>query len=612
MAGLARAVRFFFFFRPRDFALAAVVALAAQSPSFAQSFVPAIAFAQPDERMVHLGSEGLARSPESPASFESSFAYLQQGAAGDTAQQVPGATPGCDCPACQAARETAAPPPWHCETCCDGQWIDWSKYPETIHPMPRPGVFPMPPPPGPGYYSMWDAVTGECRQSPPKSGYAPFAINAWPFYDADWRYVESIPPCERTCVEQAKRIHLNDCLLFSTGGSYWTRYHHEHNSRLTTTENTYDLQRVRLYGDLWYGDGLRVYGEYVWADSFGEELPPVPPDVDRGDIQDLFIDVKLMEYCGKPVYVRAGRQELLYGSQRLVTPLPWANKRHTFQGVKVFRQGEKWDFDAFWTQYVPPDASDFDEADDDQEFAGAWLTHRPKKGEFVDFYYLMYDNGNSVVQQGIVRSPFERHTVGSRWTGDNCGWLWDFEGALQFGNQDQNDVFAGMGTAGLGRTWKDAALTPTVWLYYDFASGDDDPDSGDVNTFNALFPFGHYYLGWMDLVGRQNIHDVNAHLYLYPAKWITVWLQYHHFWLADSQDALYNAGGAAYRRDPTGAAGNNVGNEIDFVVNFHLTRYSDLLVSYNKLYGGNFLQDTAGPGLAEDAESLYLLFQQRW
>lgn len=477
--------------------------------------------------------------------------------------------------------------------------------------MPRPGIFPIPPTQGPAYFSAWDQLTGQCRQVPPKSGYAPFAINAWPFFDADWRFVESIDPPDRTFVEKLKRIRVNDCLMFSTGGEFWTRYENKHNAGLTTTQNDYTLDHVRLYGDLWYSDWLRFYGEYIWADSFGE-VAAGPFDVDRGDLQNMFVDVKAFEYQSKPVYVRAGRQELLFGSQRLVTPLPWANKRHTFDGVKVFRRGEKWDFDAFWTQYVPPNPNNFDTADTNRNFAGSWLTYRPQKGETIDFYYLMYDNKDGATQQGIVRSPFQNHTFGSRWAGSKDGYLWDFEGALQTGQQAGNNIFAGMATAGVGRNWKDCSLTPTLWLYYDYASGDSDPTSGDVHTFNQQFPFGHYYLGWMDLVGRQNIHDLNAHLYLYPTPWLTMWMQYHHFWLDQSRDALYNPGGGAYRIDPTGLAGNNVGDEIDLVLNFHLTRYSDILVSYNKLYGGGFLQATSGLGRAVNAEALYFMFQQRW
>ncbi len=153
---------------------------------------------------------------------------------------------------------------------------------------------------------------------------------------------------------------------------------------------------------------------------------------------------------------------------------------------------------------------------------------------------------------------------------------------------------------------------PTAWIYYDFASGDADPNAGDFTTFNQLYPFGHYYLGWIDLVGRQNIHDANAHLYVYPAPWITCFVQYHHFWLNQSRDALYNAAGSAIRRDPTGQAGTNVGDEIDMVANFHLARYTDFMLGYSKLFGGGFLEATAGPGRAADAELFHATINQRW
>ncbi len=88
---------------------------------------------------------------------------------------------------------------------------------------------------------------------------------------------------------------------------------------------------------------------------------------------------------------------------------------------------------------------------------------------------------------------------------------------------------------------------------YDYASGSQNPTGGHYyTTFNQLFAFSHYYLGWLDLVARQNIQDFNTHLYLYPTKWIRFWLQYHHFELANAHDALYNAGGKPIARDPTG------------------------------------------------------------
>jgi hypothetical protein len=149
-------------------------------------------------------------------------------------------------------------------------------------------------------------------------------------------------------------------------------------------------------------------------------------------------------------------------------------------------------------------------------------------------------------------------------------------------------------------------------VYYDYASGTSDPNGAKVNTFNDIYPFGHYYMGWADLVARRNIHDVNAHLFLYPNQWTTLWLQYHRFWLAEGRDALYNAGGVPIRRDPTGQSGQDVGDEIDIVLNFHLTSYADFLFGYSRLFGGGFLEGASGPNAAEDADVLFMMYQQKW
>ena len=269
------------------------------------------------------------------------------------------------------------------------------------------------------------------------------------------------------------------------------------------------------------------------AASAWQDLPPLPIDENQADFLNLFVDVKLAELGGSPAYVRVGRQELLFGSQRLISPLDWANTRRTFQGVRAFRTTEKWDFDLFWVQPVSSNPARLDSVDNNQNFAGAWATYRPKKGQAIDAYYLMLDNTNRVAQQGIAAGNFTRHTFGGRYAGDEDGFLCDFEGAMQLGSQDGQDVVAGMATAGAGYHLKDAPLEPDrLGVLRLRQRGQPARTPGPSHTFNQLFPFGHYYLGWIDQVGRQNIHDLNFHLYLYPTKWLTTWLQFHSFWLA--------------------------------------------------------------------------------
>ncbi|MBM4069080.1 MAG: hypothetical protein FJ271_09070 [Planctomycetes bacterium] len=180
---------------------------------------------------------------------------------------------------------------------------------------------------------------------------------------------------------------------------------------------------------------------------------------------------------------------------------------------------------------------------------------------------------------------------------------------MQFGDQQARGIFAGAASCGGGYHFKCAPWRPTFWAYFDYASGSNNPDGGSFNTFNELFPFGHYYLGWADLIGRRNIFDGNCHLFLYPTNWTQIWLAYHHFWLASPRDALYNAAGIPSRRDPTGAAGSNVGNEVDCIVNFTLSKHQNVMIDYNHFFGGRFVQQTGGRA---DAGTLYFIYDFRW
>jgi hypothetical protein len=509
-------------------------------------------------------------------------------------------------PTAPPAASSAAPPVQECP--CDG--FDWKKVPR-VRPFPRIGNFPVLAA-GPGYYSALDQLRGECLKAPPKHPYPRFGIIQPSFFDVDnFSYLDDPKNTEHDFFDPLKRVRLGDNWLFTTGGDFRARYENKYNDRLGARDNSYYLTRTRVYTDLWYRDDLRMFVEYIGAWSTSQDLVPLPIDQNKSDLLNAFVDVKLADLGGHPAYLRVGRQELLFGSQRLISPLDWANTRRTFQGVRGFRQTEKWDFDLFWVQPVIPNANRFDSIDNNQNFFGAWATYRPKKGQNIDAYYLLLDNTNRVTQLGIPRGNFTRHTIGGRYVGvaeRNPNVLFDSETAFQFGSQNGRDVFAAMTSQGLGYNWKDARWNPTAWVYYDYASG----GRNGAATFNHLFPFGHYYLGWIDQVGRQNIHDLNFHLWVYPTKWLTAWTQFHSFWLADNRDALYNAAGVATRRSVTGTAGSHVGEELDFVLNFHLSKHADVLMGYSHLWGGEFLRNTAGPTGARNAGFFFTQLSYRW
>src|SRR5262249_24347226 len=138
-----------------------------------------------------------------------------------------------------------------------------------------------------------------------------------------------------------------------------------------------------------------------------------------------------------------------------------------------------------------------------------------------------------------IRGATTTHTFGARYVGDNGrGFLWDFEGMIQFGEFAGRDLFAGAATVGLGYQTRDIWGLPMFWAYYDWASGSSNPVGPEVSTFNQLFPFGHYYFGFIDVVGRKNIHDVSAITTFWPTNWIACQVQCHNFFLDSPRDFL--------------------------------------------------------------------------
>ena len=461
-----------------------------------------------------------------------------------------------------------------------------------------------------GYYTFLDLLEGN-KTKAPKSPYPRFALVPFGMENFDYRPLDKVDDDDKDFWERLKRIPVGENWMFSTGGEFRWRYANETNSRLTGKTNNYDLYRTRLYTDLYYQDRFRFFLEGYYAESINQNLPPLGTDIDRGDIHQGFFDLRLFDFGeDNRVWVRGGRQELIYGSQRLVSPSEWGNVRRAYDGVKVYERSEKWDLDAWVVQPVIPTANKLDSVDHNVVFSGIWSTYRPDKGKFLDLYYMNLDNTNATFTgSNGVKGGYNVSTFGFRALDVADFFLYDVEAALQSGKYVNQDIFAGMFTSGVGYHAKNMPWNPQFWLFYDYASGDKSPNAGDRNTFNQLFAFGHYYMGLIDAVGRQNIHDINGQINLYPSEWVTTQLQYHHFQLDQAKDALYGPGGNVVRQDKTGRSGNNVGQEIDFITNLHLTKHQDFLMGYSHLFPGSYIRNT-GSGVGLD--TVYLQYNYRW
>ena len=141
-------------------------------------------------------------------------------------------------------------------------------------------------------------------------------------------------------------------------------------------DDTFLLTRLRLHTDIHTGKYLRFFAEMKSAFSTDRDLPGGRRtlDVDELALQQAFADIILPVGESGKFTLRPGRQMLLYGKQRLVSPLDWSNTMRTWQGIQGTFDFHDWKISGFWTEFVPVDKYDFNEADSDEPFAGIFGT----------------------------------------------------------------------------------------------------------------------------------------------------------------------------------------------------------------------------------------------
>ncbi len=435
------------------------------------------------------------------------------------------------------------------------------------------------------------------------------------FFDNDFSYKKD-PNHEHVFGEEAKLMPftLFDVdMVLSTGGEIRHRYLDQAN-RLQPggpDRTDYNQWRWRHYLDLKAGDNFRFYVEGINADTFGEDLPAQQIDENRWDLQNAFVDVMLFDTGTGTQTLRYGRQELLFGRQRLVSPLDWANTRRNFEGFRYLVKEQDWKMDLFCvnpvnsaTGFGNPRWQDdhFDHANRNVFFSGAYFTYTALDNANLDLYYMWLDDNKPVAG----RADGSRHTTGARYSwlvpvdDDKRVWDFDVEAAYQFGNDNAQAVQAGFATAIAGHTWKNAPWTPRLSGLFYYGSGDVRPGDGTTNTFSVLFPLGHAYWGLSDNLSGQNLYDYCTQVDVKPTKKTAITAAHHFFELASNGDVVYNVAGV-----PIGTPGNgrSVGNAFDLYGYYAFNPNFDVQAGYSWFWYGSFIERTTP---RNDASQFYV------
>ncbi len=373
-------------------------------------------------------------------------------------------------------------------------------------------------------------------------------------------------------------------------------------------DDAFVLNRALYHLYLHLGEQFRVFVQGKGAFCTSRELVGDcrTLDADELELQNGFLEVKIPLPADAELTVRGGRQELLFGKQRLVSPLDWSNTRRTFDGFTATVDAGSWAATGFFTRPVKIFKYEANEPDEDMDFYGIYATRKVgrMKGGF-DLYWLGLHR-NRAGFNGTTGEE-KRQTLGARAWGNvgDSGFDYDLEGAFQFGTIGPGNIHAYMVSTNLGYTFGDTRGKPRLYAGYDYASGDGGAGDADVQTFNQLFPLGHAYFGYIDTVARQNISSPNVGISYAPVNKALLKAEYLYFWRASNNDALYNAGGGVVRPGFPGAS-RNIGSEVDLTASYQLDRHTQLIGGYSRFFAEEFIRQS---GPSKDINFVYFTLQ---
>lgn len=392
----------------------------------------------------------------------------------------------------------------------------------------------------------------------------------------------------------------------SIGGEFRGVYERIQNNNWSSTPyatNYFGLERYQLHADIHATPHIRLFLQLESGEEQGEQGGPRPIDKKNLDFLNAFLDV----YGGaKPrrTNVRVGRQELNFGSGRLVAVREGPNVRQGFYGVRLSQRLSQWALDGFAVRPAEDESGFFDNVPlHTTSFWGVFAERQTSgiKAHAFDLYYFGLERKSATFNQGTAQE--QRHTIGSRFatiepkSSDQRTFIphYDVEAAYQFGSFGQGSIRAWTLASEAGYLMPKIIGKPRVGFRADLSSGDKDLKSPNLQTFNPLFPIGNYFGVLADTgPGPVNFEDVHPEIKTTLPHGISVNVDWVIWWRESLHDGVYGVPGNLLV--PAGQSNARfVGHRPGIEARWQRDSHFYVQADYGVFYAGPFLRESGRP-----------------
>jgi len=327
--------------------------------------------------------------------------------------------------------------------------------------------------------------------------------------------------------------------------------------------------------------------------------------------------------------MKFGRQEVVLDGHRLYGHTGWTNGAQTNDAVRFDRKQGDTDL-----TYIYISALDGDYGANDVVDHVFRASQKGILGGSTQAYYVFRaDNcGGNVSATGTVTCNGNENsfsTVGLRQSGKLAGLKYRAEYYHQFGQAEgvmaANATFATAHAGGnaadrdahmfgvrVGKSFANVAMKPSVTLWYDYLSGNDDSDiTGNTwANFTTLNDTGHKFYGHMDqflaydaYTKGRGLEDIAVKVKLNPMPGWTMKADYH--WLSVTSDL-----GAKSKVSSTGTTNDDIGTELDIALIRKLNANAKMVIGYSHFEADQLFKDLKSSD--NDADWAWIMFDVKF
>jgi len=331
-----------------------------------------------------------------------------------------------------------------------------------------------------------------------------------------------------------------------------------------TPANEYTLTRIRFGVAFRPFPWIRAYAEAADARAEFYKVGPASNIDDPFDLRQAYLEAGTLE--GNGVRVRVGREDMTIGSGRLVAVGDWGNDAKTFDVARTTFTYGFMNNELIYGSPVNLDTTRFDRHKPGEHFYMDYATFKKiLPGGSVEPYFIAktQDGTDDVKSKDGHLGSADTLYGGLRVIGKLPGRFdYSVEGVKEVGHYSHDVVDALGWVAGGGWTVNDAPAKLHFSSDFVWASGDDGKKDGFHEAFDCLYGLNQPLNSMTGQISWKNIQDWRAGVDFSPAKKLKVKVDYRDYWLANTQDGLYNSSGTRTVFDAK-ATSNHVGEGVD-------------------------------------------------